>query len=137
MSPKEVDALGDMQSSRVMLQSVNLSPQSHSGVEVLGDGDGSRSVLVRRDGSLSVLVGPLWGEPPPPDADMSSVDIFLRITLEYNWERERKNQTLGNLGTIIQRAYRIYNIYTYTHKHNPHTHPHPPKHTRIFIPVYL
>ena len=132
MSPKEVDAVGDMQSSRVMLQSVNSSPQSHSGVEVLGDGDGS----------LSVLVGPLWGDfpPPPPAADMSSVDIF-RITLEYKWERERKNQTLGNLGTINQRGYRIYNIYTYTHKHNPHTHPrthtHPPTHTRIFIPVYL
>ena len=72
MSPKEVDAVGDMQSSRVMLQSVNLSPQSHSGVEVLGDGDGSRSVLVGRDGSLAVLVGLLWGD--PPDADMSSVE---------------------------------------------------------------
>ena len=73
MSPKEVDAVGDMQSSRVMLQSVNLSPQSHSGVEVLGvlgDGsrsDGSRFTVSRSDGSrFTVLVGPLWGDPPPP-----------------------------------------------------------------------
>ena len=121
MSPKEVDAVGDMQSSRVMLQYVNL------GVEVLGDGswsDGSRS-----DGSW-VLGGPLWGD--PPDASMSWVDIFLRITLEYRErERERKNQTLGNFGTIIQRAYRIYNI-SYTHKHNPHTPP-----AREYLSLYI
>ena len=88
MSPKEVDAVGDMQSSRVMLQSVNL------GVEVLGVlGDGSWSDGSGSDGSW-VLVGPLWGDPPPPppDASMSWVDIFLRITLEYR-ERERKKES--------------------------------------------
>ena len=96
MSPKEVDAVGDMQSSRVMLQSINLSPQSHSGVEVLGVlGDGSRSNGSRSDGSrFTVLLGPLWGD--PPDANMSLVDIFLRITLEHRWERERERKKESN-----------------------------------------